>query len=185
MSLKKKLLHIKDNILDKAEEINRTLTMPLEDYLELYGASYKNYVNVVKKRIFKVMSETNSNDVYISLKIAQHNGDIIQFADPEFGKLETFSYSRLKSIAFKLQQDIVIDKEKQELIIHSKNAYIEFKETTNEYLGMIKDVAQPIKDELSANTAKIKDGINHGKEEAGKSLKREINKLADWANEKL
>ena len=92
MKLKEKLKGAKEAIKDYSQEMIDVTNLSVEEYAQYYGGNYTNFLKAVNTKIFKALSEYNSEgkeaeekpEVTIEMKINSYKKSQITFNEPEY-----------------------------------------------------------------------------------------------------
>lgn len=197
MKLKEKLTGIKETIKDYGQEMMDVTYLSAEEYAQYYGGNYTNFLKAVNTKIFKRMSELNSEseetdevEVQIEMKISSYKKGQVTFDEPEYlGAKETLEMSKINLMLTKAKMSAYVDEERNILVINSKSLAKIFEETRDEYINAVKSSFEEAGKNISEKVEDIKEkavtSYQDGKEKAGSTIKRVLKEASDWADKNL
>lgn len=196
MGIKDKLIKIKDTVVECAQEVKDTKDLSAEDYAKYYGASYINFLNIIKKELFIKTSllEKESDvesQITTELQIQNIKDNKITFVHDSLGQKETFDLSIIKTMLYKARFAYFINDENTILTISVDNSirlsdqYKKFLDQKDEYIETFKNNVKDMIDNKETYIEAAKDAIEATKEKGKKQLKKTLNDVANWANNNL
>lgn len=197
MKLKEKLTGIKETIKDYGQEMMDVTYLSAEEYAQYYGGNYTNFLKAVNTKIFKRMSELNSEseetdevEVQIEMKISSYKKGQVTFDEPEYlGAKESLEMSKINLLLTKAKMSAYVDEERNVLVINSKSLAKIFEETRDEYISAIKasfeEAGKNISEKVEGIKEKAATSYQDGKEKAGSTIKRVLKDASDWADKNL
>ncbi len=187
MKLKEKLKGAKEAIKDYSQEMIDVTNLSAEEYAQYYGGNYTNFLKAVNTKIFKALSEYNSEgkepeekpEVSIEMKINSYKKSQITFNEPEYlGAKETLDISKINFMLTKAKMSSYIDEERNVLVVNSKSSASIFEEARDEYIGKVTSILENTSKTISAQAESIK-------KSAGATIKRTLKDASDWADKNL
>lgn len=197
MKLKEKLTGIKETIKDYGQEMMDVTNLSAEEYAQYYGGNYTNFLKAVNTKIFKAISERNSEseeteevEIQVEMKVSSYKKGRITFDEPEYlGAKETLEISKINFMLTKAKMSAYLDEERNVLVINSKSLGKIFEEAKDEYISAIKasfeEAGKSISEKVEGIKEKAATSYQDGKEKAGSTIKRVLKDASDWADKNL